>query len=263
MSSKRILYYNSSDYNYEQSGENIIYCHFYLNEKKEGIIIYLNNKTLCYKNIETLEVVNKIEISNINLNIKYIHSKYLICCQKEFLLIYDSIGSFEVFKIYNNKSEKIICIKKKEDGQIFEENFLFNTINYFNKNIYVSCFYKHKIYIYNILLNQSEIVMDYNEEIMSRYNEYFLNNKNLYDFLFVTTDKKCYIYELKNFSIKKKLLFKNIFYVLLSEIFNKNCFIISYDETISIIDFFSDDIIYSFYGGRTECLFLWNPLYIN
>ena len=101
--------------------------------------------------------------------------------------------------------------------------------------------------------------MDYNEEIMSRYNEYFLNNKNLYDFLFVTTDKKCYIYELKNFSIKKKLLFKNIFYVLLSEIFNKNCFIISYDETISIIDFFSDDIIYSFYGGRTECFFLWNP----
>ena len=155
--------------------------------------------------------------------------------------------------------KKFFVLKKNEDGEIFDENFLFNTINYFNKNIYVSCFYKHKIYIYNILLNQSEIVIDYNEEIMSRYNEYFLNNKNLYDFLFVTTDKKCYIYELKNFSIKKKLLFKNIFYVLLSEIFNKNCFIISYDETISIIDFFSDDIIYSFYGGRTECLFLWNP----
>ena len=41
-----------------------------INEKKENIIIYLNNNILCYKNIETLEIVKRIKISNINLNLK-------------------------------------------------------------------------------------------------------------------------------------------------------------------------------------------------
>ena len=138
---------------------------------------------------------------------------------------------------------------------------MFNTINYFNKKIYLTCFYSDKIYIYNIFLNQLAIIMDFDNRINYRYNKYFLNNKNLYDFLFVTTCEQCYIYELKTFSNKKKLklIFDEIYYVLLSEIFNKNCFIIFYDRKISIIDFLSDDIIYSFYGGRSECIFLWNP----
>ena len=239
----------------------IEYCYFYMNEKGEGIIIYLNKNILCYKNIETLEDFKKIEINNIS--IKKFSSKYLICCKKEYLLLYNYYGSFEVFMIENDKSIKINSnIKKKDITQqeqdFFDRQFLLCSINYFNKNIYVSCFYKNKIYIYNILLNQVEIVMNFNEAIMFSYNKYFLNNKNVYDFLFVTTEKECCIYSIKKFSLKKKLLLQNVYYVLLSEISNKDCLIISYDENLIIKDFFSDDILFKTYAGKTQCLFLWN-----
>ena len=165
LSCKTILYYNEFDDRYEQSGKKIIYCHYFLNEKKENIIIYLNNNILCYKNIETLEIVKRIKISNINLNLKNLRTDYLICCQIEYLLIYDYLGSFEVFKIYNNKSEKIFYIEKEKKGDdSFEENFNFNTIDYFNKKIYLTCFYKGKVYIYNIFLKQLEIIMDFKND---------------------------------------------------------------------------------------------------
>ena len=47
--------------------------------------------------------------------------------------------------------------------------------------------------------------MNFNDEIMFGCNKYFLNYKNIYDFLFITTDKQCNIYELKNYSLQKKL----------------------------------------------------------
>ena len=57
-----------------------------------------------------------------------------MCCQKEYLFINNSIGSFEVFRIENNKSEKIFYKKiKKEEEQEFDDDFLTITINYFNK----------------------------------------------------------------------------------------------------------------------------------
>jgi len=144
--------------------------------------------------------------------------------------------------IENDKSIKINSnIKKKDITQqeqdFFDRQFLLCSINYFNKNIYISCFYENKIYIYNILLNQVEIVMNFNEAIMFSYNKYFLNNKNVYDFLFVTTEKECCIYSIKKLSLKKKLLLQKVYYVLLSEISNKDCLIISYDENLIIKDF--------------------------
>ena len=175
-----------------------------MNEKGEGIIIYLDKNILCYRNIETLGDFKKIEINNIN--IKFHSAKYLICYKKEYLLLYNYYGSFEVFMLDNEKFNKISSNIKKED--IAQEKlgfnipFLSSSINYFNKNIYVSCFYEHKIYIYNILLNQVEIVMDFNDTIIYTYNKYFLNNKNIYDFLFITTEKQCYIYDIKKFSLK-------------------------------------------------------------
>jgi hypothetical protein len=170
LSCKIILYYNEFDDRYEQSGKKIIYCHYFLNEKKENIIIYLNNNILCYKNIETLEIVKRIKISNINLNLKNLRTDYLICCQIEYLLIYDYLGSFEVFKIYNNKSEKIFYIEKEKKGDdSFDENFNFNTIDYFNKKIYLTCFYKGKVYIYNIFLKQLEI----KKMLCLRYEKFF------------------------------------------------------------------------------------------
>ena len=54
------------------------------------------------------------------------------------------------------------------------------------------------------------------------------------------------------------MLLQNVYYVLLSEISNKDCLIISYDENLIIIDFFSYDILYKTYAGKTQCLFLWN-----
>ena len=245
---------------YKPLESTIEYCYFYMNEKGEGIIIYLDNNILCYRNIETLEDFKKIEINNIN--IKFHSAKYLICCKKEYLLLYNYYGSFEVFMLDNEKFNKINSNIKKEDIDQeklgFNSLFLSSSINYFNKNIYVSCFYQHKIYIYNILLNQVEIVMDFNDTIIYTYNKYFLNNKNIYDFLFVATEKQCYIYDIKKFSLKKKLLLQNVYYVLLSEISNKDCLIISYDENLIIIDFFSNDILYKTSAGKTQCLFLWN-----
>ena len=43
----------------EFSESRIKYCHFYINEKKEGILIYFKNKILYYKNIETLMILIK------------------------------------------------------------------------------------------------------------------------------------------------------------------------------------------------------------
>ena len=253
---KTIIYYNAHDSNYIYSGENIYYCHFFINEKKEGIIIYLNNKSLCYKNIETLDILKKILINNISIT-NFKSASYLICNKKEYLFIYNNTGSFEVFIIYDNSSEKIFSILKTENQQGYDEQFLSSTMNYFNKNIYVTSFYKNKIYIYNIFLNQLEIIMNFSDEIKYIYNKYFLDN-NIYDFLFITTDKQCNIYELQKFSLKKVLYLQNIYYVLLSKIFNKNCFIISCNYKILIIDFNSNDILFQTYGDRTQCLFLWN-----
>ena len=92
---------------------------------------------------------------------------------------------------------------------------------------------------------------------MFGYIKYFLNYKNIW-FLFVTTDKQYDIYELKNYSLQKKLLFQNMYYVLLSEISNKMCFIISYNWKIIIMDFINNDTIYKFYTNKTQYLFLWN-----
>ena len=170
------------------------------------------------------------------------------------------MGSFEVFRIENNKSEKIFSKKteKEKEGK-YDEDFLSSTINYFNKKIYVSCFYKNNIYIYDILLNQLQLIMNFNDEIFEE-SKYFLNYKNVYDFLFVETYKQCNIYELNNFSLKNKLFIQNIKKVLLSEISNKMCFIISYknrisnDEIIIIIDFISNDIIYKVDAINSKCL---------
>ncbi len=58
--------------------------------------------------------------------------------------------------------------------------------------------------------------MSFNDEIVYGCNKYFLNHKNIYDFLFVTTEKQYKIYELKNFSFKKNYSSKIfiIFYYL-------------------------------------------------
>ena len=233
-----------------------------MNENNEGILIYLKDKILCYRNIETLNDFKKILIDDLIINIDNIKSTRLIRFnRKEYLLIDDYLGSFEVFLIYNAKSEKISSVIKKGDqqGNTFESEFLLTSINYFNKKIYATCFYKHKIYIYNILLNQIEIVINSNDEILYRYNKYFTNNiNNIYDFLFITTEKQCIIYELKKFSVKKKLFYKDIYYVLLSEFLNKSCIFISTDYKLIIIDFITDDILYEIYAYKTQCLFLWN-----
>ena len=250
------------NYSRFQNIHNIHYSLFYMNENNEGILIYLKDKILCYRNIETLNDFKKILIDDLIINIDNIKSTRLIRFnRKEYLLIDDYLGSFEVFLIYNAKSEKISSVIKKGDqqGNTFNSEFLLTSINYFNKKIYATCFYKHKIYIYNILLNQIEIAINSNDEILYRYNKYFTNNiNNIYDFLFITTDKQCIIYELKKFSVKKKLFYKDIYYVLLSEFLNKSCIFISTDFKLIIIDFITDDILYEIYAYKTQCLFLWN-----
>lgn len=175
--------------------DNNYYCHFYMNEKQEGILIYLNNNNyLCYKNIETFENFKKIEIeTNIDLNNVDLNNVDFLKLKKEYLLIYNNT-SFEVFEIDDNKAVKI-CKKEKNEN----DEFISCTINYFNKQIYVSIFYKYKIYIYNIFLNQLDNTLKFNEQIMYNYSNYFLSFKNIYDFLFVTTEKQGYIYDLKNF----------------------------------------------------------------
>ena len=235
--------------------DNNYYCHFYMNEKQEGILIYLNNNNyLCYKNIETFEKFKKLEIkTNIDLNNIDLNNVDFLKLKKEYLLIYNNT-SFEVFEIDDNKAVKI-CKKEKNEN----DEFISCTINYFNKQIYVSIFYKYKIYIYNIFLNQLDNTLKFNEQIMYNYSNYFLSFKNIYDFLFVTTEKQGYIYDLKKFSLKKEIFLPNIDYVLLTEISNRNCLIISFDEKISIIDFESNDIIFeAFNGRRAHCIFLWN-----
>ena len=259
LASKDIL---DLDYHHFRNVDNH-YCHFYVNEKNEGILIYFSKNILYYRNIETFDDFKKIKITddieNELKSIAYINCLFLINNNNSYLLIDNTLGSFVVFRIYNAQSEKIFSIIKKGDGQnYYDDTFIANKINYFNKNIYVSSFYINKILIYNILLYQLEFIMNFNDEIKFTYNDYFLNNKNINDFLFVTTDKQCNIYELKTFKLKKILPLKNIYRVLLSEINNRICFIISYDNKLSIIDFITNDIIFMTYSGRTECLFLWN-----
>ena len=239
----------------------IDYCHFYQNDNQENIIIYLNKNILIHKNIETMDIIKQIEINDINVKlINNMNVNFLVHYKKEYLLIYNFLGSFEVFVIYENKSEKIYSLITESDhqGQTFDSKFLFCRLNYSNKKIYVTSFYQNKINIYNTLLNQLELVINFKNEII--YCKYFLDNKirNIYDFLLVATEEECYIYELKKFSLKKKLFLKNIYYVLLTEIYNKNCFIISYDYKLIIIDFITNDILFQTTTGRTLCLFLWN-----
>ena len=49
--------------------------------------------------------------------------------------------------------------------------------------------------------------MSFNDEIVYWDNKYFLNYKNVYDFLFVKTDKQCNIYELKTIFYWKKNIY--------------------------------------------------------
>ena len=241
---------------YFQKDGTIDYCYFYQNENKENIIIYLNKNILIHKNIETMDIVKQIEINDINAKlINDINTNYIVLRKKEYLLIYNIFGSFEVFVIYDNKSEKKYSLITE---QRFDSKFLYCRLNYFNKKIYVTSFYQNKISIYNALLNQIELVMNFKNEII--YSKYFLDNKrrNIYDFLLVATEEECYIYELKTFSLKKKLFLKNIYYVLLTEIYNKNCFIISYDYKLIIIDYITSNILFQTTTGRTQYLFLWN-----
>lgn len=251
------------NYSHHQNIYHIHYCNFNMNENNEGILIYLNENTLCYRNIETLNDYKKIIIKYMKINYNNAYTKYLRLCEKEYLLIYNYLGSFEVFLINDNRSEKISSVIKEEDTnqqeETFDSQFLFTSINYFNKKIYVSSFYKHKIYIYNVFLNQLEIIINIDDEILFRFNKYFINNNNnIYDFLFITTNKQCFIYELKKFSIKKKLYLKDVYYVLLSEFYNKSCFFISAYYELIIIDFITDDILYKMLTNRTKYLFLWN-----
>ena len=240
---------------------NLDYCHFYQNENQENIIIYLHKNILIHKNIETMDIIKQIEIKDINAKlINNLNTNYIILGKKEYLLIYNFLGSFEVFVICNNKSEKIYTFISDIDkqGQTFDSQFLYCRLNYFNKKVYVSSFYQNKINIYNAFLNQLELVINFKNEII--YDKYFLDNKNknIYDFLLVATKEECYIYELKTFSLKKKLFLKNIYYALLAEIYNKNCFIISYDYKLIIMDFITNEILFQTSTDRTQCLFLWN-----
>ena len=81
------------------------------------------------------------------------NTNYIVLCKKEYLLIYTILGSFEVFAIYDNKSEQIYSLITEGDhqGQIFDNKFLYCRLNYFNKKIYVTSFYQNKISIYNAL----------------------------------------------------------------------------------------------------------------
>ena len=71
-----------------------------------------------------------------------------------------------------------MCIEKEEE-QEFYDDFLLCIINFYNTKIYVSCFYKYKIYIYDILLNQLQIIIIFNDEIVFGCITDFLNYKNI------------------------------------------------------------------------------------
>ena len=61
--SKTILKLDNSDYYFEKN-DTIDYCYFYQNENKENIIIYLNKNILIHRNIETMDIVKQIEITD-------------------------------------------------------------------------------------------------------------------------------------------------------------------------------------------------------
>ena len=238
------------------------YCNYYQNENQDNIIIYLDKNKLIHKNIETMDIIKQIEINDINIKlINNMNINFLVHCKKEYLLIYNFLGSFEVFVIYDNKSKKIYSFITEEDqqGQTFDSKFQFCRLSYSNNKIYVTSFYQNELNIYNILTNKLESKIHFKNEII--YGKYFLDNikkRNIYDFLLVATEEEGYIYELKTFSQKKKLCLKNIYCVLLTEIYNKNCFIISYDYNLIIMDFISNEILFQTTAGKTKCLFLWN-----
>ena len=222
----------------------------------------MDKNNLIHKNIETLDIIKQIEINDINIKlINNMNVNFLVHYEKEYLLIYNFLGSFEVFVIYDNKSKKIYSFITEEDqqGQTVDSKFQFCRLSYSNNKIYVTSFYQNELNIYNILTNKLESKIHFKYEII--YGKYFLDNikkRNIYDFLLVATEEEGYIYELKTFSQKKKLFLKNIYCVLLTEIYNKNCFIISYDYNLIIMDFITNEILFQTTAGKTKCLFLWN-----
>ena len=60
---KTILKLDNNNYYFQKDGT-IDYCYFYQNENKENIIIYLNKNILIHRNIEAMDIVKQIEITD-------------------------------------------------------------------------------------------------------------------------------------------------------------------------------------------------------
>lgn len=249
------IYYDSYHHKRVFEEGSKLYCGLYKDENDDLIYVYYNldKKTLYYFNLESWRFKKEVKL---NLEEK-IEIKHGFWCKAYSQLKIFKYKNIELILIYL-ENENTISIYNITDSNNYKRIFFrkFNNINDSCGKAYIKCinnkvqiifFDSFEIYFYN-LDNHLEMKFFLKEKINLK-SIYFFEMKNLGKMLFISNNNNGMIYSLKSFKQYTKILIEEIKKVIIGDIYDKKCLIISCGSRgyiIYIIDFFSHEKIYQY-----------------
>ena len=246
-----------------------LYCGLYKDENQDLTYVYYNldNKKLYFFNLETwnykkeikLEIKEEISVKTGFWAFAYAQLKFFKFKDIELFLIYlEDIKTISIYDITDNNNYKKIFFRDIDSnyGKVF--------IDYINNKILIIFLNEFEIYFFNIY-NQLE--MKLNTKGINLESILFFRMKILGKMLFISNKYEGIIYNLKSLKIYKKIEIEDIKKVIIGDLYDKKCLIISCDDQgyiIYIIDFFNHQKMYKYnlrttgYGYGIVSMFLMN-----
>jgi len=254
------IYYDSYHHKNVFEKGSKLYCGLYKDENDDLIYVYYNldKKTLYYFNLESwrfkkeikLNLEEKIELRGGFWYKAYSQQKIFKYNNIELLLIYlEKEKTISIYKITNASNNKSIFFRKFNN---IKDSYGKAYIKCINNKVQIIFFDSFGIYFYN-LYNQLEMKY-FSKEKINLQSIYFFEIKNLGKMLFISNNNEGMIYSLKSFKIYTKIIIENIKKVIIGDINDKKCLIISCGSSgyiIYIIDFFSHEKMYHYTLSRT------------